>query len=693
MTLQSRIDTAGQQKKLWSSPPEQIPLGHGHHIQPSANSLARRLRASEDRDSDDSLVHRISPCHSNLLSRIQGHEMYGNGDTNTEREDERALISDFMTVQSPFASENATKTLRRSAHFSRSATPTANPGSTLAQMFPDPSTSKYISSAAIQRKSILYEDSATPSSGSPQIRADVARTTLISAISQNAKLRRGPTTMDMSCLGGKVNAVVTNEANELFLDTIQRAKTELREKQAVTSDDESPASTFLKGLSPSLIKETKTWSQSLVSSVHTTAEPEKPKILPAAPRVMLSPGIRLVESMLQAGSDLTLPQPDEELEPDSIMHATRMPRPSSSYHRNNMPSHTVRSDSRTNRSFHNDASASRHHRYTSELKTRSSRHSKSPLRSFSPVNRKPSHYDARSPSPDTHQSRTPRIFSNQRSSHDQSRSPHRGRPEKRSHRDYSDPSPRRDNYSAQNRSTSSKCQSRYDRRRQYPDSSRRLNRESLSPARGDPSKRDSQWTTEAKTEHHTVYDEPEPMHNLHSVSDVPGVWAFQLSRDSPDILEYSFSVGEEIAAKWNLTRENNWVVTEEKTRDELFLHLICLPTALAVPTLDSLLIESSQEPKAVASALWNMQTEWPEQGSLIIEINPGKTTGRVLFPGDLSNIHNPLEITHAIQKGINTIRFVQLTGMQKSFFLLASQRDIPTLDLTVLDEILQFRTP
>ncbi len=58
-----------------------------------------------------------------------------------------------------------------------------------------------------------------------------------------------------------------------------------------------------------------------------------------------------------------------------------------------------------------------------------------------------------------------------------------------------------------------------------------------------------------KTEPHMVYDEPEPMPDLNGVSDVPGVWAFQLSRDLPDVLEYSFNVSEEIAAKWNLTRE------------------------------------------------------------------------------------------------------------------------------------------
>ncbi|KAK0204954.1 hypothetical protein DFS33DRAFT_716856 [Desarmillaria ectypa] len=401
--------------------------------------------------------------------------------------------------------------------------------------------------------------------------------------------------------------------------------------------------------------------------------------------MLTSPGVRLVESMLQAGAKLTLPQPDEE--PDSIIHATHMSRPSSSYHRKNMPSHTVRSDSRTARSSHDDISASSHHR----------------------------RYDTRTPSPRHHRSCSPHAFSNQRSTrYDRSRSPYRGRPEKRiHHRDYSDLSPQRDSHIVQNSSTSYKRQpTRYDRRRQNSESSRRPYRESLSPERGVRSHRGSQWIPEDETEHHMVYDGPEPMHNLHNVSDVPGVWGFQLSRDLPDILECSFNVGEEIAAKWNLTGENNWVIAERETGDELFLHLICLPTTLAASTLDSLLTETSQEPKTIADALWNMQTEWPEQGSLIIEINPGKTTGKVFFPGDdpvsdpvmivhnipdpkscQSNIHNPLEITHTIQEGVNTIRFIQLTGMQKYFFLLASQREITTLDMIALDEILQFRTP
>lgn len=551
MTLQSRIDTGGyphEHRKPWSTPPEEITLGHGHHIQPIANSLARRLGVSDDGTADASLVHRISPRRSNLLSRIQGCEMRDDDDANingngVEREEEMALnperasISPFvrpfsfffpkvsLTITATQTSQNATKTSRHSA------TPTA-------QMSPGPS----------YRKRILHEDSvpprSTPHNRSSQIHTDISRTTLTSAISRNAKLRRGE---DTGGLGDKVDAVVTNEINELFRNTLQKAKTELSEKQAAGTDDESPASAFLKGLLPSLTEETKSRSQSLVPST----EPERPKHLPAAPKAMLtSPSVRLVESMLQAGADLTLL--DEE--PDTIMHATRMSRPSPSYHRKDKPILPVRSDSRTTRSSHDDVSTSKHNRYTSEHKTRSSRHSKSPHRAFSPANRKTRRYDTRTPSPRRHRSRSPRAFSNQRSTrYDRSRSPYRGR---RTRRDYSDPSPRRNGYNARNRSTSSKHQSaRYDRRRQDPESSRRPHRESLSPERGVRPHRDSQWIPEAETEPHMVYDEPEPMPDLNGVSDVPGVWAFQLSRDLPDILEYSFNVSEEIAAKWNLKRE------------------------------------------------------------------------------------------------------------------------------------------
>ncbi|KAK0236083.1 hypothetical protein EDD85DRAFT_791456 [Armillaria nabsnona] len=333
MTLQSRIDTGGyphEHRNPWSTPPEQITLGHGHHIQPIANSLARRLGASEDGTADAPLVHRISPRRSNLLSRIQGCEMRDDDDDDAningngmEREEERALnseqasISPFvsLTITATQTSQNATKTLRHSA------TPTA-------QMSPGPS----------HQKRILHEDSvpprSTPSNRSSQIHTDISRTTLTSAISRNAKLRRGD---DTGGLRDKVNAVVTNEINEVFRNTLQKAQAELSEKQAAVTDDESPASAFLKDLLPSLTEETKSRSQSLVPST----ESERPKHLPAAPKAMLtSPSVRLVESMLQAGADLTLP--DEE--PDTIMHATRMSRPSSSYHRKDKPSLPVRSD-------------------------------------------------------------------------------------------------------------------------------------------------------------------------------------------------------------------------------------------------------------------------------------------------------------------------------------------------------------
>ncbi|KAK0223404.1 hypothetical protein IW262DRAFT_1295197 [Armillaria fumosa] len=311
MTLQSRIDAGRyphEQRKPWSTPPEEITLGHGHHIQPISNSLARRLGASGDGTADASLVHRISPRRSNLLSRIQGCEMGDDGDTNvngngTEREEERTLNTEQASV-SPFvsltittiqASQNATKTLRRSATL-------------IAQMSPGPS----------RQKSASHKDSVpprgTPSNRSCQIHTDISRATLTSAISQNAKLRRGE---DMGGLSDKVDAVVTSEINELFRNTLQKVQAELSEKQAAVPDDGLPTSAFLKELLPSVM-------ESRSQSLDPSTEPERPKHPPVAPKAMLtSPGARLVESMLQAGADLTLP--DEE--PDTVMHATRMTYP------------------------------------------------------------------------------------------------------------------------------------------------------------------------------------------------------------------------------------------------------------------------------------------------------------------------------------------------------------------------------
>ncbi|KAK0480090.1 hypothetical protein IW261DRAFT_1563775 [Armillaria novae-zelandiae] len=645
MSLQSRIDTGGhphEQRKPW--PTEQIALGHGHHIQPIANSLARRLGASGDGTADASLVHRISPHPSNLLSRIQGCEMHDDGDANlngngTERDDERTLNAERVSV-SPFVrpfsffffptvsltittiqtSQNATKTLLHSA------TPTA-------QMSPGPSHQRALHEDSVPRHS-------TPSSRSSQIHTDISRATLTSAISQNAKLRRGK---DMGGLSDKVDAVVTNEISELFRNTLQMAQAELSEKQAAVPD-ESPASAFLKNLLPSVI-------ESRSQSLDPSTEPERPKQFPAAPKAMfMSPGVRLAQSMLRAGADLTLP--DEE--PDTVMLATPMSPEQLAALTMMFPNITD-----TFLSMKLALLDIQNHPIASSLESDITIPVLLVPIAIGPVHPATKVLLAMTGAA-AHTEGVELIVETTliRLPGEMITAP---------------------GIAALHLSTS---------QQDMIEDAKILKALGVHAAANHyPQNQESDPTVIPNG-----YQKPKP--NTTCVSDVPGVWVFQPSRNLPDILECSFNVSQEMAARWNLTRENNCVMAERETRDELFLHLLCLPTALAISTLDSVSTEPSQEQKAAVDALWKMQTEWPEPGSLIIEINPGKPVGKVFFPGDHpNNIHCPLEVTHTIQQGVNTIRFVQLTGMHKSFFLLASHREIPILDLAAVAELLQFRTP
>ncbi|KAF8206256.1 hypothetical protein K438DRAFT_466222 [Mycena galopus ATCC 62051] len=144
--------------------------------------------------------------------------------------------------------------------------------------------------------------------------------------------------------------------------------------------------------------------------------------------------------------------------------------------------------------------------------------------------------------------------------------------------------------------------------------------------------------------------------------DVPGLWFVKVGADSPRILEGKFVVEPDFAATWGLQPIST------STTPTLSVVLLCLSTE-AVSTLYNSLVNPT--PESLATALASLETAWPQDGTLFLDMNEGRG-GKTWLPNEF-NPNTPLDITKFIQPGLNVVRFIQLTGMaQRTFILYAS---------------------
>jgi len=73
-------------------------------------------------------------------------------------------------------------------------------------------------------------------------------------------------------------------------------------------------------------------------------------------------------------------------------------------------------------------------------------------------------------------------------------------------------------------------------------------------------------------------------------------------------------------------------------------------------------------------AIAGLETSWPPDGTLFLDINGGANRGKSWIPRDIDSAL-PLDVTDCIQPGLNVIQFIQLTGMvERTFILYASPR-------------------
>ena len=135
-------------------------------------------------------------------------------------------------------------------------------------------------------------------------------------------------------------------------------------------------------------------------------------------------------------------------------------------------------------------------------------------------------------------------------------------------------------------------------------------------------------------------------HLWKTFNDIPGIWLFKQGSSEPDVLEETFEP-KEIVQKWQskLLQENSIPISTNFTK-ALFEHkstpsprlswnLLCVTTDSADILKETLnKIATAEELLQVLSSI---QSQWPTNGQLIIEINPDHDTGRVLYGNDLVN--------------------------------------------------------
>ncbi|KAK7436984.1 hypothetical protein VKT23_018799 [Stygiomarasmius scandens] len=174
---------------------------------------------------------------------------------------------------------------------------------------------------------------------------------------------------------------------------------------------------------------------------------------------------------------------------------------------------------------------------------------------------------------------------------------------------------------------------------------------------------------------------------------VPGIWGgLEIGLPNPDILKFDFVINQEIAEKWDLNSspEN---AQSEATKPQLALHLLCLPP------WDSILVQVQEwqnsgvdlTSESFANLIWSLQTPWPPQGTLIIEVNKHSGFSKTILPNQLGSDKSSLNITKMVQPGCNTFHLIQLAPMPYCFAIYVSVAE-PEPDMTCFAQLVAKQT-
>ncbi|KAI0671819.1 hypothetical protein C8Q78DRAFT_972876 [Trametes maxima] len=152
------------------------------------------------------------------------------------------------------------------------------------------------------------------------------------------------------------------------------------------------------------------------------------------------------------------------------------------------------------------------------------------------------------------------------------------------------------------------------------------------------------------------------VHQQRVPTEVPAVWSAKEGSRLPGIQTVTFFVDDataEATFEWARRKE-----TFSFKRKHVKVHLLCLPLASVEQCNETLSPNATRED--IVAAMWNIKTEWPLRGTLVVQAD-GDCAGNPWIPDQDSG---PLDITHAIVRGMNTLRLIQLADMSSKLFVL-----------------------
>ncbi|KIJ92988.1 hypothetical protein K443DRAFT_61974, partial [Laccaria amethystina LaAM-08-1] len=151
---------------------------------------------------------------------------------------------------------------------------------------------------------------------------------------------------------------------------------------------------------------------------------------------------------------------------------------------------------------------------------------------------------------------------------------------------------------------------------------------------------------------------------------VPGLWFVKMGSKYTNILECSFEVDKETAAKWDIPEisPGERTAPSRMGKPRLSLQILCLPTDLVQSVQAT--IQPGASAEDVAIALSTIEGRWPPIGNLIIEVNPGTSHGHTWLPFDLQPTSPSVNLEDHIHEGRNVVRLIQLAGMADRIFVL-----------------------
>lgn len=167
------------------------------------------------------------------------------------------------------------------------------------------------------------------------------------------------------------------------------------------------------------------------------------------------------------------------------------------------------------------------------------------------------------------------------------------------------------------------------------------------------------------------------------VANTPGIWAIQVGKPSAGQTDVAFVVDHDTAIsvhRWASHRQGF-----DPAARHVVVHLAALPTT-AVSAVQHSLSQSPGgiTPQTFALALRDLPPQWPEDGSLVLQLNAGQPRERTWFLSDMSS-GKPLDVSSAICEGTNSLRIMQLKNMADIVFAIYAAPPTPETLATALE--------